>query len=804
MLLPGLVILTLLAARWLGLPEGFGVSAAWLLLVIMPGILILECVPELRCQEQISFGILDRWLESTAIGVLCLSIWLGISDAIRIPLDLAIIVYGGAGVVVWWYTGPSINWQVKKVSWEILLVGAIIAVSVIRILSLPYVTSASSDLLAHLDGIRQVRFTGEVFPHMLSTDGMAGVKPDPRFGTWHGMVEGIWYLGASSLQGAWTCAAAWMVGPILLASERLGREIFRNVKAGVVCLVVYLLLMSTVEGDLLSMSALPSVVARCIFGVVLIWCLRGLDGVGGARWYWSLAVAAAGLALFRLDYFMMVGAVLGILACAGILGFIGEGRWLWTKRLGIWICGAVPLLAYKYSISLPTPPGYLSQFRAGVLLLGSKWWMTDIFRFGPTIFILLVMGLIWLVRARHTLTRSSWLLLTVLTIGGLQAFNPLFCRLFEPIVSAPYIVRLARLVPIYLLVTGVLLDSTGFRIWAKPSKRRPLVAGLALGLIGVSVIPELPGWLQRPTVSENSVLESGMTNWLRDHAEVDTTVLASPIVAYCIAGLTDLKVVAVPPSHASPWVTDAKQRERDAYRALSDCTSLVDRMSILRKYGANWVLFREEPGVADDWGASQVLHEDHELVLLSVDPAHGSAEGEGRVCGSTSLPNQANIRPISLEQGLEAYVAWPDTLEGTRGAILELPVVWRPNNPIMEKKIWALRFESGYPRSFLYSPVWSKPYRKLEELLTGRRYRFRVQGNPCEDRPPIFIWGANRSYSDTLKVRIPADVHDGYYRVQLKVVTDSFMRNHRPRDYFSDRDLWTGQDCGVVLSIQNE
>jgi len=801
-LLPFSAVVMIFTYRLLTTPEALSVSAAWALLVLGPGIVVSRVLPLFRCRKGLDYGILDRWTEATAVGLLCLSIWLGISDLLSLSLKVAVIVYACVFVALWIYPSSSIKWKSDRFGWEFVLVVMILAACVIRVLKSPFVPSTDSDLLAHLDGIRQVKMTGEIFPHVRLTDGMAGLKPDPRFGTWHGMVAGIWYLAGSSLRNAWIFSAAWMVGPMLLAMERLARELFQRTTAGVLCLALYVLLMPAVEADLLSMVGLPSVVARCIFGVLLIWCLRGLDGVVGAKWYWGLALAGAGLAIFRLDYFMMLGAVLGVLGCAGLLGFLGEGRWLWVGRLGIWISGAFPLLLYKYSISLPTPPGYLSQFRAGVLLLGRDWWMTDIFRVGVVVVALWTLGMAWFWRSRRRMNRSSWALIAALLVAGLQAFNPLFCRVLEPIVSAPYIVRLARLVPVYVLVTGALLGLEDLRFGKLESKGPLLRSLLTLALVVVAALPTFRDWFPRTSTREYSILGSEMLDWVRDHADDKTTILARPDVSYCIAGLTDLRVVAVPPSHASPWVIDSKERERDTQRALSDCTSLEERLSVVHRYDASWVLYRAAEGVASQWGDARVLHRDGKWTLLDVSKATNQVSGNNRQCGYSKVPHGKYMRSVDAADHLQGYVDWPDTVVTTRGAEIELPITWRSTAPIMEKKIWILRFDRAYPHGPMYASIWSKPYRKLLEVLSRGRYRFRAEGRPCNDRPPIYIWKSNRSYVDTLRVRIPSDVHSGFYQIQLKVRKDRFMQNYRPRDYFSDRDIWSGHSCETVLAVQ--
>ncbi len=789
------------------LPQTVGVlsvSAGWLLLVVLPGNGFLRLFPITLLRDGDNLGLLDAWFESTVVGVMCLSLWLSLADMASIPLVYAVTVFGGLGVALWLTKGTFGTLVPSRIGWEYVLVVSLIALGTVRAVLLSRANPGGTDVLAHLDGVRQVVATGEVFPHMPRIDGMAGLRPDPRFGTWHGMLAGIWKLAGGPLWSTWAWVGIWMIGPILIAMERVARAIFRSAAAGAVCLFVYLLLMPRVEADLFSIAALPSVVARSVVGFIVLWLWRGLDESKSFQWNWGLVVLAAGLSLFRLDYYMMVGGVIGILACVGACGLGGEIRWLWSRRLGIWVLSGLPFLIYKYWLSLPTPPGYMSRHLAGALLLGGKWWMTDVFQVGPLVGVLWLLGIIWLAKERAALDQKTWLLLSVLCLGAVQAFNPLFCRVLEPLVSAPYIMRLVKLFPIYLLVTGMVLGLTRRTVGGERTHGGVLMGFLTLILVLLASNSSLRNWsasFHDRKADHSYGVEPGILEWLRAHGNSGVIVLAHPSVGYAIAGLTDLSIVAAPPSHASPWVIDARQRERDADRTLSQCTSLQERRRILEKYQAQWVCFKEEKGTAEDWGSARVLHEENGWKLLDVPPKRENLESPEDDCSVEFPSNPSHGRILSVGDEIDALIDWPDTVRVTQGSTTTLPLIWKAEAPIPDRKIWVLRFDQDYPHGLLYWKSWSKPYRKLQENLSGGRYRFRVEGRPCNDRPSVFSWVPSQGYRDELEVTVPHDVHRGIYRVELRIRPFQFMQSYHPGDYLSDHDLWSGVDCGTVLLV---
>lgn len=420
--------------------------------------------------------------------------------------------------------------------------------------------------------------------------------------------------------------------------------------------------------------------------------------------------------------------------------------------------------------------------------------------------------------------------LRLLFYGLLAYYILVFNPLWYPVMHHKMLyllVRFEALVP-STVVSAYLL----FELWQWARRREHALSNMraVLGLIAVAIclgypLVKLPGAFIYSKGRIERLLPSSYRNledlygFINANCPPGRVFLSDVFTSFSIPAFTDEYVVCPLDQHSVPNDSTAEVRIADCREFFNPSTSLRAMGDILDKYGAEYIVVsgRIPPDVGalywkPDLAAARALTERlksaapvFEMLYERNDLAAFRFAGAG---DSAALSAARGVMPFAGDSVTERDLArcaesgQPGIfIKGVevsrarvkRGDTLQVHITWvsQQKQPL-QRYMGYLRFDTGFPRNALYRLSYGKLYRKALENMKHERYRFRTDFLPLRGILAPDTWPPFREIHDTVTVSVPVDVASGAYTVSLRMEITPQFPNYHVRDFFIDRDYYSG------------
>jgi len=331
-----------------------------------------------------------------------------------------------------------------------------------------------------------------------------------------------------------------------------------------------------------------------------------------------------------------------------------------------------------------------------------------------------------------------------------------------------------------------------------------------------------------------------------------TRVLASdPVTSYSIPAFTGHQVMAYYDQHSSPNDPRGLTRILDARSVFSPFVDLRKTIEILRAYGVDAVVVNgrfDRPPATDYWSMTPELYDSslakfrarpdlfrpmfdaskawvfeltdaarhgplpdssvavfrpwrrvllrREAPVIDVDPGpireHPMRDGDFLLYG-TGLSKPGAPR-VAAGFGGKSEFAPLDTLEVLTAWGLADSVAMPPGGYAIYVRLDA----HAMPRGPLYADAWDKPYRKVLEKVSGKRWRMRSAHRLLDGMYGPDEWQPVDRVIDRTQIVIPANLAPGTYDLGIALVRTPHYPNTRLSDYLHDHDEFSGSVVGQV------
>jgi hypothetical protein len=688
----------------------------------------------------------------------------------------------------------------------------------------------SSDSPDHIGTLRRMLESGALFPQDAFFRDAGPLGADPRKGVWHAEVALLTRAARLDPVESWTLLTALVVPFLVLNTAALGFLVRGSTGAAIAAWAVVLTYGASLAQSPIRQAVFGSRVGDQLAVATTVAVLADL-GARGARTRLAAVVlgfgAAAAHVFSGIHFALVFGALgLGLLVRDRRVGPVAR-RLVLTVVAVAAACG--PLLAFRAAQSYGRPnvihaePQGLLWLADGVPVVsfGQLWaWM------GPAwVLVPLAWPLLW--RRARAHTPALFLLTTSVAVLGLM-YNPLAVGPLVPRVGY-LLMRLIWLVPFAALLAWLLPELLASLRASRTAAGR-VVWAAALGMAAVTLAPALfdaVAAVRTPQVVVGADRAADARRWsdafdgLRRGLGPGAVVLSDPATSYAIPMLTGLHVVTLVDQHASPNDTLALDRILDARDALDPHATWDRTRAVVRRFGVTAIAlndrFTSVPRL-DYWApnprwfraararldahpeAFEPVHDTGDFVAYRVRPAALdtlSAPPSPRPYVESWRPGRHPVGralgprlPVLLGARFAPRVAAPgDTVRGV--------ILWRaPERLPAGSYTAAVRFDRALPGG-AEPPAWArKPVRKLLERARGERYRFRADHLPTDGAYGVDLWRADEVVHDSVTVMVPRDVADGDYRIEVGLRREPHLGNLHLRDYFSDRDRFSGPAVG--------
>jgi hypothetical protein len=350
----------------------------------------------------------------------------------------------------------------------------------------------------------------------------------------------------------------------------------------------------------------------------------------------------------------------------------------------------------------------------------------------------------------------------------------------------------------------------------------------------VSLVTERPRLLAQER-------ERGVAPWadvlefLRRDDPARRVFVSDPATSYSIPAWTGRHVVTLLDQHSSPNDPRALERILAARDILSPFVDARRTLELLRAWQADAVVVNqrfEKPIDFDYWSVSPALYgptrekfDAHPRWYRPVYSAPGAivyavtdeaksgplppptvAHGPLGVAGQEVGIVKAAPRPASSTfdgriPGLRHHRTTTDRADYAPGDTVFIATWWSHDDSVaLRPGSYAVfvRLDGQEPRGAFYSDLWEKPYRKLVERVTGKRWRVRTSHRPLNGIYGPDQWPPFTTVVDRSRLELPLNIAPGEYELRVRMVRMPHYPNTRLADYLSDDDLFSGPIVGRV------
>jgi hypothetical protein len=323
---------------------------------------------------------------------------------------------------------------------------------------------------------------------------------------------------------------------------------------------------------------------------------------------------------------------------------------------------------------------------------------------------------------------------------------------------------------------------------------------------------------------------SDLLAWLAHSYPGPRVLVSDPATSYTIPAWTGHHVSTLLDQHSSPNDPRALERILDARDILSPFVDERRTLELLREWRADAVVLNQrfvEPIDFDYWSVSPRLYaatkakfDRHPEWFRPVFAAAGAyvyeLTPEARTGPLPPAREMERPRPSPAEVVPEAV--GPASAAAGTGPIVHHRTVsdrtaYAPGDTMRLTTWWSrtgseaaapgsytvfVRLDGAEPRGLLYADAWQKPYRKLVERLSGRRWRARTSYRPLQGVFGPDQWRRFEVVEDASTFVLPRDLSPGDYELRVRMVRLPHYPNTRLRDYLRDDDFFSGPIVGQV------
>ena len=827
--LAGLAVSLLLGAHALGaLPAGVRVALALVALVLLPGHALLaaaDVVPPggAALATGWALGLGTAWLAALVL----------LTRALHLPFTALATTAAWPAAALW--ALPA--WRARRARAggrdagprAALGPGAGAAVALAALVAavhcaqLPPPLSPLTDSPDHVGTLRRMLAEGDAFPAdaFFAHAGAAGV--DPRKGLWHPCVALIARLAGVDALAAWEGLAAPLAALFALNAAAFAFLLGGGAYAAAGAWALVLAYGGSLATAALREAVLATKLADQLALATAAAVLADLAAPKRARRAVAVGLALGAVAahVFAAIQFAVVFGALGV----GLL-VRERGAGAAFRRLAAtaaWLGAAcLPYLlwrargAYAPANPIHTEPQGLLDLAGGAYVVspGAVWdW------FGGLWLVLPCSLVAWARAARRD--AALYLLTATLAVAVLMFCPPVVERL-EPRLGY-LLMRLPWLLP---MSAALAFAGVGLARAAARGAPAAVAAALALALLLAGPVGDAADALVHPGRVAAAEAAAGYAACVPALVDMDrrlpagSVVLADPATSYAIPVWTRDYVVDLADQHSSPNDPRGLERILDARDALDPYATWERTAQVIRRWGVTAVAlngrFSRVPPL-DYWApgpawfeaararldaaprAFPKLARSPGFALYGVDPAaldslHGALRPRPFVTALApgGAPSGGGPGPRLVRLSLSGGVAAPgDSLAGA----LEwtAPRACAPGSYRV-----VVRFDAPLPAG-RRAPAWcSKPWRKLLERLTRRRWRFREDHLPVNGAYGVDAWRPGEAVRDSFGVRVPADAAPGTYVVRVTMLHSPHYPNLRLRDLLSDDDFLAGVPAGTL------
>lgn len=741
--------------------------------------------------------------------------------------------------------------------WVLVFGWAVIVAGVVGTLGAPLVNEADS--LDHIATVRRIADTRVAFPTDAFFHDAGANGADPRKGTYHVVLALMTRAAHVDPVTLWRFLPFLFIPTFLLAAYALTYTLTKSRMAGVVAAVLFPLIYGGGPGGTELRETVYSTrigeLAALLAAAALVHSIEH----GGKRrllLFWAVAASALLIHVWYAIYFTVAfGAyALGVMIGAPTRERLARFAWAFGGLVII----ALPYLGWR-ALASYGPQNVIHTEPQGLLYLSERLFTVDPQAmwvwYGPWLLVALAaVPWFWSKRAEWT---GSIYLAVVTPAVLLIVLNPLVLPLVQA--KLGYLtMRLIWIAPVIPAVATV-VTALGEGLVRGQGRRR---AWAAIGLAVAAILLAHPLVEGMTLVTERAQLRAdeaarSPAPWRdvlvflgRDYPR--TRVLASdPVTSYSIPAFTGHQVMAYYDQHSSPNDPRGLTRILDARSVFSPFVDLRKTIEILRAYGVDAVVLNgrfDRAPATDYWSMTPDLY-DSSLAKFRARPDLFRPMFESSKAWVFELTDMARQGPLP-DSSVAAFRPWlfrnpallrQPVLDIDPRPIREHPMrdgafllyataLSKPNGPRMMARFGGLDFAPldtlevvtawgladsvamppgsyaiyvrldahAMPRGPLYADAWDKPYRKMLEKLSGRRWRVRSAQRLLDGAYGPDEWRHGDRVVDRTLIVIPPNLAPGDYDVGVAVVRTPHYPNTRLSDYLHDLDEFSGPVVGQV------
>ena len=301
--------------------------------------------------------------------------------------------------------------------------------------------------------------------------------------------------------------------------------------------------------------------------------------------------------------------------------------------------------------------------------------------------------------------------------------------------------------------------------------------------------------------------------------------ISDPLTSYAIPAFSDNFSVCPFDQHSTPNDSTALTRIAECRVIYDPYSSINEIMRVIKKYGATYIVINGRvpeyiqtlywKPLADvarqvieryrkEISYFTLIYESNNLAIFEVKKGHGVPLAE------ESAQTPPFYGPLSRNIEMKKFIPAgidniyiqdfkPSKRVVKRGEKVIIQVSWiTTSRQPVAGYIAYLRFDTDYPKSWLYSKRYSKLYRKVLERIKGKRFRFRYDFQPLGGIYPPYSWPPGRPIITEATVPIPEDIETGVYTVSIKLNEKTQYPNYNLNDILSDTDMYSGMQVGTI------
>ncbi|MEO6462239.1 MAG: hypothetical protein ABIP29_04125, partial [Candidatus Eisenbacteria bacterium] len=442
----------------------------------------------------------------------------------------------------------------------------------------------------------------------------------------------------------------------------------------------------------------------------------------------------------------------------------------------------------------------------------------------------------WLWSRRHEWSGAIYLALVPWTVVGI-ILNPLLLPLAHE--KLGYLtMRLIWIVPVIPILATVITALGRTAVRGAGRGRALATAGLAafalwlLPQVGqaLSLVTDRPRLLAHEAMRGSGPWRDVLA-WLANEYPPPRVFVADPATCYSIPAWTGHHVSAFLDQHSSPNDPRALERIIAARDILSPFVDERRTLELLRAFAVDAVVVNQrftQPMGFHYWSVSPVLYgptrakfATHPEWFRPVFTARGvyvyeltEAARAGPLPAAREMARPSS--PAPDRDGDRGIQAAPGAAGGPRITLGDAATDRRryvPGDTVRVITRWSsvgaepvppgsytifVRLDGhGYEGAF-YHPAWQKPYRKLVERLSGRKWRVRESHRVLNGVWSPDQWRRGEVVTDSTTLVLPPEVAPGTYAVTVRMTRLPHYPNTRLGDYLSDDDLFAGPSVGTI------